>query len=128
MKNKTFKSATATILALIIVMQIFTLPAKADDTAVHDFFDRPSAYPHSPNINQEGAVLGAPTHGEILWGQIIGCQTGWDGDATAGARGAFTGNTTSFFDPHFETQNCYAGKLLPEPHFLTEVRIRPRTG
>jgi len=112
----------AFVLMALVLPVVSPMTVSAHQTVTVDV-PQPAAYPSSPG------ELGQPAYGEIMWGQLHGCRTGWGGtNEGSGVRAAFQGNANTFFDPAGETQDCFVGMVMPEPYFLTEVRILRRAG
>jgi len=112
----------ALVLMALLLPMMSPMTVSAHQTVTVDV-PQPAAYPSSPG------ELGQPAYGGIMWGQLHGCRTGWGGtNEASGVRAAFQGNANTFFDPAGETQDCFVGMIMPEPYFLTEVRILRRAG
>ncbi|MBR5741972.1 MAG: LamG domain-containing protein, partial [Firmicutes bacterium] len=84
----------------------------------------------SADFTVAGAEFSYPSSGEsgnLLVGKVIGNETGWGGNADAGAAAAFDGNPDSFFDP-LGKGDGFCGMEFDSPKVLEKVVILSRSG
>lgn len=71
----------------------------------------------------------APSGSELITGEIIGEEIGWDGSANTGRAAAFDGDIYTYYDPtQYGGEGCWAGIKAEKEYILTLARIMPRDG
>ncbi len=79
----------------------------------------PEGYPSSGVAIPDGSVA--------ITGTIIGNEIGWGDNAEAGAKAAYDGDITTYFDP-LGVGDGYCGIDAGAPYVLTKIAIHPRDG